>query len=101
MVIQLKDNKAATVFELRDMLELTELYMGCDARVWLEEFLADLQKEMDDEQEERKEYLRDVLRDLRKHSEKLNDLLGDEELDRAELTREAEKIGAIIREEMP
>lgn len=40
MTILLTDKKVATILEPRHMLELVDEYMGTDARMWFEDYLA-------------------------------------------------------------
>lgn len=106
MTIQLKDKKVATIMEPRHMLELVDEYMGYDARVWIEDYIAgaDCQTAdvaaMETWYEKRIEHYQEVIRELRSHAEKLAGLIREKELNRVAISHEAGQIGVITGKEL-
>lgn len=106
MTIQLKDKKVATIMEPRHMLELVDEYMGYDARVWIEDYIAGADCQTADVAamktwyEKRIEHYQEVIRELRSHAEKLAGLIREKELNRVAISHEAGQIGVITGREL-
>ena len=106
MTILLKDKKVSTILEPRHMLELVDEYMGMDARIWFEDYLAEADSQtadvaaMEAYYEKQIEHYHQVIRELRTHSEKLARLIREKELNRMAISQEAGQIGVITGREM-
>ena len=106
MTILLTDKKVATILEPRHMLELVDKYMGMDARMWFEDYLAEADSQtadvtaMETYYEKRIEHYHQVIRDLRAHAEKLAGLIREKELSRTAISHEAGQIGVITGREL-
>lgn len=106
MTIVLKDKKVATILEPRHMLELVDEYMGYDARMWFEDYLAGADSQTADVTamgtyyEKRIEHYRQVIRELRAHSEMLAGLIREKKLNRMAISHEAGQIGVITGREL-
>lgn len=100
-VITLPDGRNETIFDERDFMDLVDGYMGCEARRWLEDCLAerdgdsdyidDLEKETDSLRTHHKE----VMDELRQQSETIARLIREKEIDRKALSTAAGNIGCI------
>ena len=83
MTILLTDKKVATILEPRHMLELVDEYMGTDARMWFEDYLAGADSQtadvaaMETYYEKRIEHYHQVIRELRAHAEKMGKSYGE------------------------
>lgn len=107
-VFKLPDGSMHTVFDIRDMMELIDTYIGEDASRWMEEYLAeedvddlsgyasDLEKEV----EGLRNYHHDVMTKLREQSEKIARLICEKKIDRKALSTAAGRIGAITWREI-
>jgi len=88
------------------MLELVDEYMGMDARMWFEDYLAGADSQtadvaaMETWYEKRSEHYRQVIRELRAHAEKLSGLIREKELNRTAISHEAGQIGVITGREL-
>lgn len=106
MTILLTDKKVATILELRHMLELVDEYMGTDARMWFEDYLAGADSQtadvaaMETYYKKRIEHYHQVIRELRAHAEKLAGLIREKELKRTAISHEAGQIGVITGREL-
>ena len=98
-VIQMKNGKTETVFDLDGLLYLVEEHMGSDARHLLEDFTEpdDDAAEYIDSLEKENQRLRDhhheVMEDLRAQSETIARLIQEPEIDRSALSTVAGIIG--------
>ena len=101
MTMQLKGKKVATIMEPRHILELVDEYMGYDARVWIEDYIAGADSQtadvaaMEEYYEKRIDHYKEVIRELRTHAEKLACLIREKELNRVAISHEAGQIGVI------
>lgn len=106
MTILLTDKKVATILEPRHMLELVDKYMGMDARMWFEDYLAGADSQTADVAaleayyEKWIDHYQEVIRELRSHSEKLAGLIREKELNRMAISHEAGQIGVITGREL-
>ena len=106
MTILLTDKKVATILEPRHMLELVDEYMGTDARMWFEDYLAEADSQtadvtaMETYYEKQIEHYHQVIRELRAHAEMLAGLIREKELNRTAISHEAGQIGVITGREL-
>ena len=106
MAIQLKDKRVENILEPRHMLELVDEYMGTDARMWFEDYLAEADSQtadvtaMETWYEKRIEHYQQVIRELRTHADKLAGLIREKELNRTAISHEAGQIGVITGREL-
>lgn len=100
-VIQLKSGQVETVFDLDGLLYLVEQHMGSDARLMLEDCIAEIEdpEEYISDLEKENQRLRDhhhaVMEELRSLSEAEARLIQEREIDRKALSAVAGKIGTI------
>ena len=105
-VIQLKNGRTETVFDLDGLLYLVEEHLGSDARRLLEDFTApedDTAEYIADLEQEYKRYRdhhHEVMRELRDLSETEARLIREPEIDRKALSTVAGKIGKITWREI-
>ena len=98
MTILLKDKKVATILEPRHMLELADEYMGSDARMWFEDYLAEADSQTADVAAMETYYEKRI--EHYAHSEKLAGLIREKELNRVAISHEAGQIGVITGREL-
>ena len=55
-VMEMKDGKTATVFGLRDVLEMVEEYAGTEPRRFIEEYVSEIKQDRVDFEEQEKYY---------------------------------------------
>ena len=87
-------------------MELVDEYMGTDARMWFEDYLAGADSQtadvaaMENYYETRIEHYHQVIRELRTHAEKLAGLIREKELNRTDISHEAGQISVITGREL-
>ena len=109
-VITMPDGRNSIIFDLRDLTDLMEEYMGSEAKDWLLDYLADtygtedeinsIMEESDRQLKEQKERYRDVMAELRAEAEKLAGLICEKDLDRGAISNTAGRIGSITWREV-
>lgn len=73
-IMELKDGKLLTPFELRDVLDAVEDYAGEEARAYIEEYLEDNLQEVDDFEAQALDYERQIERSEEHHRNVLHDI---------------------------
>ena len=91
MTILLTDKKVATILEPRHMLELVDEYMGTDARMWFEDYLAGADSQTADVAAMETYYEKRI---------ELAGLIREKELNRTAISHEAGQIGVITGREL-
>ena len=105
-VIQMKNGKTETVFDLDDLLYLVEEHMGSDARRLLEDFTApdddaaEYIYSLEKENQRLRDHHHEVMEDLRAQSEVIARLIQEPEIDRSALSTVAGIIGKITWREI-
>ena len=105
-VIKLNDGSNHVVFELKEFMELVDVYLGDDARSWLEEYLvesnenAEYIEDLETELKGAKDHHLKVMKELRQQSETIAGLIRKKEIDRKKLSEAAGVIGSITWREM-
>lgn len=94
-VMEMKDGKTATVFGLRDVLEMVEEYAGPEPRRFIEEHISEIEQDRVDFEEQEKYYedrierledhQRALLNDVKEEVEGMEWLLDAPRLNRAKL----------------
>lgn len=109
-VMEMKDGKTATVFGLRDVLEMVEEYAGTEPRRFIEEYVSEIKQDRVDFEEQEKYYegriekledhQRAFLNDVKEELEAMEQFLDVPRLNRAKLYASVRNIQKMIRAEL-
>ena len=109
-VMEMKDGKTATVFGLRDVLEMIEEYAGPEPRRFIEEHVSEIEQDGVDFEEQEKYYegriekledhQRAFLNDVKEEMEAMEQFFDASRLNRAKLYAAVRNIQKMIRAEL-
>lgn len=109
-VMEMKDGKKATVFGLRDVLEIIREYAGEEPRRFMEEYLSETEQDRVDFEKQEKYYegrlekqgdrQRALLNDLKEELEAVEQLLSASRLNRAKLADAVRRIRQMVWAEL-
>ena len=109
-VMEMKDGKTATVFGLRDVLEMVEEYAGTEPRRFIEEYVSEIKQDRVDFEEQEKYYegriekledhQRAFLNDVKEELEAMVQFLDAPRLSRTKLHAAVRNIQKMIRAEL-
>ena len=109
-VMEMKDGKTATVFGLRDVLEMIEEYAGPEPRCFIEEYVSEIKQDRVDFEEQEKNYegriekledhQRAFLNDVKEELEAMEQFLDVPRLNRTKLYASVRNIQKMIRAEL-
>lgn len=109
-VMEMKDGKTATVFGLRDVLEIIREYAGEEPCRFMEEYLSETEQDRVDFEKQEKYYegrlekqgdrQRTLLNDLKEELEAVEQLLSASRLNRAKLADAVRRIRRMIWAEL-
>ena len=109
-VIQLKDGKLLIVFEIRDVLEVVENYIGQETRKYIEEYLEENIQDTKDFETQLTEYekeidqmgdhQRHILCDVLEKMDALDGLLREQRLNRKRILEAVNNIRQIVNREL-
>ncbi len=98
-VIQLKDGKLLIAFEIRDVLEVVENYIGQETRKYIEEYLEEnIQDTKDIDQ--MGDHQRHILCDVLEEMDALDGLLREQRLNRKRILEAVNNIRQIVNREL-
>lgn len=109
-VLEMKDGKAATVFGLRDVLEMTEEYAGPEPRRFIEEYVSEIEQDRVDFEgqgkyyegriEKLEDHQRALLNDVKEELEAMEQFLDAPRLNRIKLYAVVRNIQKMVRAEL-
>lgn len=109
-LIVLPDGQKMTIIELKDLLEVIDVYCGFDVRNIVRDGIRDLMQEKEDLEMENKDYQRtfeceqerktDFLNDIRDDCEELLDETAAARMNRRKIQRIAKRIYKTVNEEL-
>lgn len=109
-VMEMKDGKTATVFGLRDVLEMIEEYAGPEPRRFIEEYVSEIKQDRVEFEEQEKYYegriekledhQRVLLNDVKEELEALEQFLDAPRLNRTKLYAVVRNIQKMVRAEL-
>lgn len=109
-VMEMKDGKTATVFGLRDVLEIIREYAGEEPRSFMEEYLSETEQDRVDFEKQEKYYegrlekqgdrQRALLNDLKEELEAVEQHLSASRLNRAKLADAVRRIRQMVWAEL-
>ena len=103
-VMEMKDGKTATVFGLRDVLEMIEEYAGPEPRHFIEEHISEIEQDRVDFEGQEKYYEgrieRAFLNDVKEELEAMEQFLDAPRLNRTKLYAAVRNIQKMVRAEL-
>lgn len=109
-VLKLKDGRLITPFDVKDVLEAVEEYVGEEARQYIEEYLNDNVQEVADYEEQAADYekrlekqgehQREILCNIKEEVEALNLLLHENRLNRARMQGAVKILYQMVNQEL-